>query len=101
MKLRLLLAAVWLGTALWIFVADPPTIRERFGEQTALVGAIALMLAVWNVVRWWGYESERRRRQAEAEEERRREREHRRREPEEEPNPDFQFNDPPERPPSA
>lgn len=53
---NLVLAIGWVFVAGCIFAHDllPPQVARLFrGGEMVLVGSLALMLAVYNVVRWW------------------------------------------------
>jgi hypothetical protein len=96
---HLIMAAAWLVGGVAILVADPPDLRMRLGGVNLSAGWAALVLAAYNLVRWWSLRSSYQRRRA-AEEMARHRPGRRRGEPEPERNPDFVFDDPPaEKPP--
>ncbi len=96
MKISAILAGFWLLVGATLLVADPQELQVRVGGQSYSAGWVALLLAAWNLVRWWSVRSSGRQQRASDEAARRRERARREREvPPEERNPDFQFEDPP------
>jgi hypothetical protein len=97
---HLILAIGWLLLGGAILVADPPSLRLRFGGLDFSVGWVALLFAGYDLARWWSLRSAYRRRRAAEEMERRRPPRRPSGEPEPERNPDFIFDDPPpEKPP--
>ncbi len=54
--MNLLLAGVWLLLALVAFfpaLFDPEERFLRLGRNSALLGCLALLMCLYNVVRWW------------------------------------------------
>jgi hypothetical protein len=53
----LVMMALWLGIAVVLLAPDgvvPEKVRAQFrGPASGLLGAMALVFAVWNLVRWW------------------------------------------------
>jgi hypothetical protein len=104
-NIRLILAAVWLvlGIALLAgpWLSGDPAARPPFGESATTAGWVALLLALYNLVRWWSARSYARQRRAEQEAADRQAAQLRARRPAEpmpEPDPNFNFTEtPPER----
>jgi hypothetical protein len=89
---RPVMALLWAALGVALIVADPP--GTHFPGTNVSLGWAALLLAAYNLVRWWSQRSARLRQQAAEEIERHRP-QRRRGEPEPERNPDFIFDDPP------
>jgi hypothetical protein len=101
---NLFLAAMWLLLGAWLLIHDylHPGGGTTFsiGGTDISLGWIAVVLAGYNVARWWGRRAARQARQQREEFERRRELARRDREFREsgrEPDPNFNFDEPPRR----
>jgi len=97
---NLVMAGVWLVAGVAILMADPPSLRFRWGDLNFSSGWIAFLFAAYNGVRWWGLRSAAMRRRTDDEMEKHRPG-RRPGEPEPERNPDFIFNEPPPETPAA
>jgi hypothetical protein len=95
MNLNLILAVFWLIVAAVAF-ASGPGLALHLGGIEFSGGWLAIVLALYNVGRWWSTRTYRRLRQAEREAQAQLDRRRReeRREPAE-PDPNFKFTDPP------
>jgi hypothetical protein len=107
-NLNLFLALLWLvfgvGLIVWHALTNDPNWRVTVGEANFSLGWAAVLLALYNLVRWWSAQSYRWQRQVLEEEWHRREQKARRAarrqpaapvEPVSEPDPNFLFTDPP------
>jgi hypothetical protein len=97
----LMFAVFWLLVAAFIFITGDPRFILRLGGIDLSGGWLALVLALYCLVRWWSRRSYRQQRQAELEaqaERERRRREERRAEENAAPNPNLIFTDTPPRP---
>jgi hypothetical protein len=99
---NLFLAGIWtaLGVGLLIYHAVQPNnaMAFRFGDTNVSLGWVALALAVYNLLRWWGRRASYSARQQQEEFQRRREVARRDREfraSGQEPDPNFIFDEPP------
>jgi hypothetical protein len=97
MSLNLIACVFWLIVAAAIFVSGDQRFVFQIGAVRFSSGWLALLLALYNVVRWWSIRSYRRQRQAEQEALAKRFQRHQdeRRDPEQPPDPNFNFTDPP------
>jgi hypothetical protein len=97
MNLNLIFAVAWLIVAALIFVLRPEQLSLRIGGIPFSAGWVALVLALYNMARWWSTRSARRQRAAEREALAQRFRRHRNEERQEpvEPDPNFNFGEPP------
>jgi|SRR6516164_2745273 hypothetical protein len=103
MNLNLIFALGWLVAAAAIFFVGDPRLSIRLPGLPPFSSAwLALLLALYNIARWWSRRSARRQRQAEREALAQRFQRHREEEgrPPVEPDPNFQFDDAP-RPPEG
>jgi hypothetical protein len=97
MTVNLIACAFWLIVAAVIFATGDPRFVLHLGGVQLSSGWLALVLALYNVARWWSLRSYRRQRQEEQEALARR---FRRRDeelprPEQPPDPNFNFTEPP------
>src|SRR5262245_37088528 len=97
-----IMAVAWLvlgGVILvWQAVTGTEDLYMRFGGVSFSGGWVALVLALYNLARWWGrrsYRQAQREAERQAEERRQAHRETERAERQEAPNPDFDFSDRP------
>jgi hypothetical protein len=96
MTYHLILGVLWASLGLIILLFDPPWIRNNLRQNTELSGWLALVLAAYNGVRWFGYRSVRAGRRAVPEPSRGRERTRKQSvETANSPNPDFIFDEKP------
>jgi uncharacterized membrane protein len=97
MNLNLIFAVGWLVAAAAIFLSRDERLGVHFGGVPLSSGWVAIVLALYNLARWWSIRSSRRQRQAEREA--LAERMHRRHDEERpepvERDPNFNFGDPP------
>ena len=100
MAISWMLALVWLAIGAAILWYDPPQFRIAIGSGSFSTGWAALVLAAYNLVRWWSYKSaQARRREAQQAPTSTPGRSAGGREPEY--NPEFQFDDAPSDKPQA
>jgi hypothetical protein len=101
--LNLVLALMWLAAGVGLlgmyYLTDDPRWRVTIGGGDWSLGWLALLLCVWNLVRWYAVRADRMRRQSLEELRAGRRYPARRPEPIGEPDPAFNFSDDPPPPP--